>query len=154
MWLSCFHIFFSGRGYPDVAALGHNYYIQLNGEAIQVDGTSCSAPVFAGVVALLNAYRVENGKSKIGFANPLLYQIHANSPDAFNDITSGNNKCTEETCNGCTGFSAAPGWDATTGLGTPNYPKMIAALQELDGLASPSKTIEKMMTGLRGATQQ
>eukprot|EP01138_Halocafeteria_seosinensis_P012383 gb/GECG01012653.1/.p1 GENE.gb/GECG01012653.1/~~gb/GECG01012653.1/.p1 ORF type:complete len:637 (+),score=77.88 gb/GECG01012653.1/:1-1911(+) len=122
----------NGRGYPDVAAIGHAYYIELNGQESQVDGTSASCPVFAGVIGLLNAHRLENGGSPIGFANPLLYKMANNHPSAFNDVTSGNNKCTEGEC--CsTGFYAAPGWDATTGLGTPNVKEMLSALDEVDG---------------------
>ena len=49
----------AGRGYPDVAALGHKYYIQLDGESVGVDGTSASSPAFAGVIGLLNAYLLE-----------------------------------------------------------------------------------------------
>lgn len=65
----------SGRGYPDVSAFGHAYYIELDGQLQQVDGTSASCPVFAGIVSLLNAYRRENNKATIGFANPLLYKV-------------------------------------------------------------------------------
>lgn len=45
---------------------------------------------------------------------------------ALNDITSGGNQ-------GCNtpGFTAVPGWDPVTGLGTPNYPKLVEALVAL-----------------------
>lgn len=122
----------TGRGYPDVAALGHYYYIQMSGEALAVDGTSCSCPVFAGVIGLLNAERVKSGKPKIGFANPMLYQMYAQDATAFNDITDGNNFCTESSCSCTTGYKATTGWDATTGLGTPNFPKMKAAMAAID----------------------
>ena len=139
----------SGRGYPDVAALGHAYYIENNGQQVQVDGTSCSCPVFAGVVGLLNAYRVENGLATIGFANPLLYKIANEHPNAFNDITTGNNYCTEGQC--CsTGFEASQGWDATTGLGTPNVANLLSALQQIDGLKAPSQKVWNMAKTLRG----
>lgn len=116
----------TGRGYPDVAALGHNYVIWAGGEPTLVDGTSCSAPVFGAVVALANAARSAAGKKPIGFLNPTLYTLSA---DNFQDITSGDNKCTEDGCTpGCTGFTAAPGWDATTGFGTPNIAKFVAAI--------------------------
>eukprot|EP01138_Halocafeteria_seosinensis_P012381 gb/GECG01012651.1/.p1 GENE.gb/GECG01012651.1/~~gb/GECG01012651.1/.p1 ORF type:complete len:592 (+),score=73.71 gb/GECG01012651.1/:1-1776(+) len=138
-----------GRGYPDVAALGHAYYIELNGQEAQVDGTSASCPVFAGVIGLLNAYRVENGRSTIGFANPLLYKIAREHPNAFNDITTGNNYCTEGQC--CsTGFTATKGWDATTGLGTPNVANLLSALQAIDGLKAPSQKVLNLGKTLRG----
>jgi tripeptidyl-peptidase-1 len=137
----------SGRGYPDVSALGHNYYIELTGQVQAVDGTSAACPVFAGVMALLNAYRVSNGMSKMGFANPLLYSIWASTPSAFTDITIGNNKCTEESC--CaTGFSATTGWDAVSGMGTPVLPNLISGMQalfpELRGKAVPVKVLDAL----------
>ena len=112
----------TGRGAPDVAALGHNYFIYLGGSVTSVDGTSAATPVMAGIVANLNAWRLANGKPVLGFLNPLLYAIYAKDASAFNDIVQGDNSCTEDACP-CpanTGFSAAPGWDAATGLGTPN----------------------------------
>lgn len=116
----------AGRGYPDVAALGHNYYIELNGQVSAVDGTSASCPVFAGIMSIVNSARVKAGKAKLGFANPSLYKIAAEHPAAFNDITEGNNLCTETLC--CkTGFYAAAGWDATTGLGSPDISALVSA---------------------------
>jgi kumamolisin len=61
------------------------------------------APLWAALIALLNQQRGSN----IGFANPTLYQ---NAANGFNDITQGNNGS----------YSAGPGWDACTGLGSPN----------------------------------
>lgn len=52
----------------------------------------------------------------VGFINPVLYE----HPEVFNDITSGHNPgC------GTYGFEAVEGWDPVTGLGTPNYPKLL-----------------------------
>jgi len=85
----------SGRGAPDVAAVGHNYYIELGGQTSSVDGTSAATPVFAGLVANLNAWRITNGKPVLGFINPLLYKIHASFKGAFNDVVQGDNTCTE-----------------------------------------------------------
>ena len=116
----------AGRAYPDVAALGHNYYIELQGQVSAVDGTSASCPVFAGIMSIVNSARVKAGKAKLGFANPSLYKIASEHPAAFNDITEGNNLCTETLC--CkTGFYAAAGWDATTGLGTPDVSALVSA---------------------------
>lgn len=104
----------TSRGYPDVAALGHNYIIELSGSPIQVDGTSCSAPVFGGIIGIANGVRVAAGKKVLGFLNTALYQIAASTPTAFQDITVGDNTCTENGCvTGCTGFAAAKGWDAS-----------------------------------------
>jgi tripeptidyl-peptidase-1 len=81
---------------------------------------------FSGLIANLNAYRLKNNKPVLGFVNPLLYAIYAKDATAFNDVVQGDNTCTEDACP-CpanTGYYAAPGWDATTGLGTPNYGKI------------------------------
>jgi tripeptidyl-peptidase-1 len=67
-------------------------------------------------VTLINEQRLKAGKGPVGFINPVMYQ----NPQVFNDITKGNNE-------GCDtkGFSAVPGWDPVTGLGTPRYPEML-----------------------------
>lgn len=75
----------SGRGFPDVSAQGENFQIVIDSETGSVDGTSCSSPTFASVIALLNDELITAGKSSLGFLNPLLYS----SASALNDITSG-----------------------------------------------------------------
>ena len=67
---------------------------------------------------------------RLGYLNPLLYSIYAKDPTAFNDVLTGDNSCTESACP-CpanTGFGAVAGWDAATGLGTPNYEKIKATI--------------------------
>ncbi|KAF4555101.1 Pro-kumamolisin activation domain-containing protein 1 [Elsinoe fawcettii] len=103
------------RGFPDVSAIGLNVATVFDGQTLGVGGTSASAPIFAGIVTLLNEARIAAGKGPIGFLNPTLYA----NPDAFNDITIGSNPgC------GTGGFNATPGWDPVTGLGTPNFQKL------------------------------
>ena len=108
----------SGRGFPDVAAIGVDLEIIVGGQLGGVDGTSCSSPVFASVISLINDQLVAKGKSPLGFLNPFLYA----NPGAFKDITSGSNP-------GCNtnGFKAVKGWDPVTGLGTPNFAALKAA---------------------------
>ena len=119
-----------GRGYPDVAAVGHNCPTVMGGQVMGVDGTSCSSPVFAALLALLNDYQVARGKSKLGFANPVLYKMWGDNPNIFNDITKGNNWCTEmQCCNNTFGYESAVGWDPVTGLGTPNFGRMMEWLK-------------------------
>ena len=115
-----------GRGYPDVSVVGHNCPVVMGGSLQPVDGTSCASPVFAAMVALLNDHQVSQGKPKLGFLNPMLYKMWADDPTIFTDITEGNNWCTEEMC--CTpefGFAATKGWDPASGLGTPNFGRMV-----------------------------
>jgi tripeptidyl-peptidase-1 len=113
----------SGRGTPDVAALGDEYFQVVNGgSTIPVGGTSASSPSFAAIITLLNDLRLDNGKSTLGFLNPFLYKTASNNPDAFFDVTEGNNKNSFCCKSGQEdGFLCAAGWDPVTGLGTPNY---------------------------------
>jgi len=120
----------SNRGFPDVSALGHHYYVELGGQVQAVDGTSAATPAFSGLIASLNGWRAANGKPTLGYLNPLLYAVYAKDPTAFNDVLTGDNSCTESACP-CpanTGFGAVAGWDAATGLGTPNYEKIKATI--------------------------
>ncbi|MCJ1312860.1 hypothetical protein MMC25_006536 [Agyrium rufum] len=105
------------RGFPDVAANGANYVIAIDGSFSLVFGTSASSPTFGSVVTLINEARIDIGKSSVGFINPTIYKY----PQLFNDITAGGN----QGC-GTAGFTAVPGWDPVTGLGTPNYLKLVA----------------------------
>ena len=64
----------NGRAYPDVSVVGH-YCPVVSGDSIQpVDGTSCSSPIFASLLAILNEHQVSNNKPKLGFVNPVLYK--------------------------------------------------------------------------------
>ncbi len=95
-----------GRGVPDVAGdaspeTGYNVF--YGGQSAVVGGTSAVAPLWAALIALLN----QQSGSNIGFANLALYQ---NAENGFNDITQGSNGS----------YSAGPGWDPCTGLGSPN----------------------------------
>lgn len=102
----------SNRGYPDVSLASEDYALTQYSISINVDGTSCSAPVFGSLVALLNDARLSKGLPSLGWLNPLLYA----HPEAFTDITKGSNPA----C-GTGGFPAAPGWDPVTGLGTMKF---------------------------------
>lgn len=110
-----------GRGIPDVAALSCNFEVYSEGWGTET-GTSAATPTFAAVVARINAHRLENRKPALGFLNPALYSIgHVGF-----DVIDGNNKVSA-----CpAGFSAAVGWDAISGLGTPLYSVLSAALSE------------------------
>ncbi|CAK3961096.1 Tripeptidyl-peptidase sed2 [Lecanosticta acicola] len=85
-----------GRGFPDVAAQGTNISFVDEGNRTQFDGTSASAPIFAGVIGLLNAQRLTSGKRPLGFLNPWIYRY---GYDGFTDITRGGSR-------GCTGVTA------------------------------------------------
>lgn len=112
----------AGRAFPDVSALGDFGLLWINGRTRLVGGTSMSAPIFAAVLTRINEERIRLGKKTVGFVNPTFYA----HPEIFQDVVEGTNPgC------GTNGFSASPGWDPVTGLGTPNYPKMLALFKKL-----------------------
>jgi MYXO-CTERM domain-containing protein len=95
-------------------------------------GTSAGAPSFAGVLALVLQ---ATGGTGLGNANPMLYQIAAQLPGAFHDITTGDNvvPCTAGTkdCPASAphqyGYSAGPGYDLATGLGSVDTAALVDA---------------------------
>lgn len=93
------------RGSPDVAGNADpatGYRIRVDGSDTVVGGTSAVAPLWSGLIARLNALR----GGSLGFINAQLYQ----NATACRDITQGNNGA----------YKAGKGWDACTGLGSPN----------------------------------
>jgi kumamolisin len=117
-----------GRGVPDVAGDADpttGYTIRVDGQTTVIGGTSAVAPLWAGLVAVAN----QQLGTQVGFIQPAIYAAQAAS--AFNDITVGNNGA----------FSAGPGWDACTGLGSPIANKLIPLLKPASTSAkgSPSK---------------
>ncbi|KAH9170959.1 subtilisin-like protein [Lactarius sanguifluus] len=120
----------SGRGIPDIAAQAVTIPYFHKGQEIMADGTSCSTPIVAGIISLLNDYRLSQGKTQLGFLNPWLYGGGLNG---LNDIVSGSNP-------GCNtdGFSAIVGWDPVTGLGTPDFFRLMDLMPTLDpGSSNP-----------------
>ena len=104
-----------GRGVPDVAGNADpstGYIIRVDGQTSVIGGTSAVAPLWAGIIAVANA----QNKTTAGFLNPHLYA--ASAAAGFRDITEGSNGS----------FTAGPGWDACTGLGTPNLPNLLSFL--------------------------
>ncbi len=120
----------SGRTMPDVAlvsAVGEGYRVISEGVTYLVGGTSAASPTFAGILALVNQYQVAKGaqtQQGQGNINPNLYRIAQSTPSAFHDITTGNNivPCATGTPDcpmaGMFGYSAGPGYDLVTGLGS------------------------------------
>ena len=104
-----------GRGVPDVAGDADpttGYTIRVDGQTMVIGGTSAVAPLWAGLVAVAN----QQLGTQVGLIQPAIYAAKAAS--AFNDITQGNNGA----------FSAASGWDACSGLGSPIAGKLIPLL--------------------------
>jgi kumamolisin len=115
---------FAGRGVPDVSGDADpvtGYQVRVDGKNMIIGGTSAVAPLWAGLVALMNQ---QLGRPA-GFLNPAIYQFGGS---AFRDITSGNNGY----------WKAKSGWDPCTGLGSPNG---AALLKALTGQASHAESV-------------
>jgi subtilase family serine protease len=121
------------RSIPDVALTGDNVFvIYSNGVSGNVGGTSCAAPLWAGLAALINQQAGQLGQPSVGFLNPVLYALcrGTNYATTFHDITAGNNFNASSPTN----FSAVPGYDLCTGWGTPGGTNLINALTTPDYL--------------------
>lgn len=106
----------AGRGVPDVAGDADpatGYEVRVDGQSFVIGGTSAVAPLWAGLVALVN----QGLGRPVGFLNPLLYGSLAGK-GLMNDITVGNNGA----------FKAKAGWDACTGWGSPRGAALLKAL--------------------------
>jgi subtilase family serine protease len=124
----------SMRGVPDVAAdanpstgvpvvtsnAGGGYTISGHG------GTSASAPIWAGIIALADQYAGRH----LGFVNPAIYAIASSSAyhEAFHDVTVGNANTAEFPRGTIAGYRAGPGWDPVTGWGSPNAEVLVPLL--------------------------
>jgi len=122
----------TGRASPDVSLLGENFAVDISGQTIPIGGTSASTPTWGAIISLLNeeCLSASGGSKTLGFVNPLFYQ-HA---DAFTDITQGSNAIGS---NAASGWKCKKGWDAVTGLGTPQFTK----LQDVVRTACGSTTV-------------
>jgi kumamolisin len=108
-----------GRGVPDVAGNADpysGYQVVVDGKAEPIGGTSAVAPLWAGLIARL----AQASGTRFGLLQPLLYG--GATPGAnvagFNDIVDGTNGA----------YKASPGWDACTGLGSPNGTTLLSRL--------------------------
>jgi kumamolisin len=93
------------------------YWIFYNSQWLLYGGTSFSSPVWAGILTIINQYRVENGMPRVGYLNPQLYLDPAVQA-TFRDITAG---ATPD-------FAAGVGWDVPTGWGSPRALALAQAL--------------------------
>lgn len=105
----------TGRGVPDVCGDADpqtGYLVRVDGAQQTIGGTSAVAPLWAGLIARIN----QRLGAPLGFAQPRLYPLLGGA--AFHDISQGDNGS----------YSAGPGWDACTGLGSPDGTALAAAL--------------------------
>jgi uncharacterized protein (TIGR03437 family) len=170
------------RHVPDIsmnASADHDgYLVYSQGSDVVFGGTSVPSPIFAGLAALLNQNAIKNGKQNsagLGNVNPTFYSLSQTAPAAFHDITTGDNivtvTCTRQrNCtSGTVGFSAGPGYDQVTGLGSVDAYQLVAnwtgavtpivasthlALQSNVGslTAADSLTVTATVTSIDGST--
>jgi kumamolisin len=107
---------------PDVAAVADPFTgvrIVFDQQDLVGGGTSQSAPIWAGLAAVMNQYLLANGGREVGDLNPLLYRIAAGAPlPGFRDVVLGGNAVDD----------ATPGYDLVTGLGTPDIDNLVRNL--------------------------
>ncbi len=112
-------------GFEPYTATGVGVVIYENGEPKYASGTSLACPVWAATAAIVNQSRAQAGRGPIGLLNPHLYPLVGTG--AFNDVTSGSNGA----------YSAGPGYDLCTGLGSPDVGNLVAAFANPLSASSP-----------------
>jgi kumamolisin len=138
---------FKGRGVPDVTGDGDpdtGYNILVDGQKVQEGGTSAVAPLWAALIATVN----QKLNGRVGFVNPQLYSL-PNASGVFHDIKVGNNRVSFQQFNNV-GYDAGPGWDAASGLGSPDGTALSGVLKLGASAAAPS-IAPKVRTGKRAA---
>jgi subtilase family serine protease len=130
----------SGRGVPDISYSGdvnNGLLIAWSqgdpanvGDIFLFGGTSAGSPQWAAIIALAD----QADHHPLGFINNDLYSLaRSHDSSVFHDITTGSNTVSLTDTSGnpvnITGFPAAKGWDAVTGLGTPNVAHLLQFLR-------------------------
>lgn len=116
------------REVPDIAADADpltGAQVVISGQLTQVGGTSQATPIWAGMMALMNQYLKQQHLPVAGFLNPALYRLAAGSPTypPFHDVTLGSNLL----------YPTGPGYDMTTGLGSPDAWNLVRDLAAYEG---------------------
>lgn len=142
------------RAVPDVAyngAILHGVLVPLIAEFggfFRFGGTSCGSPQWAAITAIAD----QQAGHDYGFINSALYKAaQDNAAAAFNDVTSGNNSALEYDASNnavsISGFSAGPGWDAVTGLGSPKAGGLLSELALTWGAGQGQAAISNSKNG-------
>jgi kumamolisin len=115
------------RSVPDVSIAADpntGAFLVLQGQPMGIGGTSWSAPMWAGICALINEARQAAGLPALAFLNPLIYPLLGSA--AFHDILSGSDGA----------FTAGPGYDRVTGIGVPDVKELIRTLTAAPAVAT------------------
>ena len=118
----------TGRGVPDVAGNADpatGYQVLVDGNSTVIGGTSAVAPLWSALICRL----AQATGSRFGLIQQRLYAgvLPAQAAPGFQDITSGSNGA----------YSAGPGWDACTGLGSPNGSALLTRLSSPPAALAP-----------------
>merc|ERR1711981_557496 len=135
----------NGRASLDVALLGEKFAVVDGGRTLAVGGTSASTPTWGAIISLLNeeCLSASGGEKTLGFVNPLFYQ----NADAFTDITVGSNAIGS---NSRSGWKCTEGWDAVTGLGTPQFTKLQNVVRKACGGPAPATWAQRNLVDDEG----
>ena len=139
---------FNGRGVPDVTGDGDpdtGYNILVDGQPVQEGGTSAVAPLWAALIARIN----QKLKGRVGFVNPQIYSLPPTC-GAFHDISVGNNRVSFQEFKNV-GYDAGPGWDAASGLGSPDGSALSDVLKASPPAAGKRSSPAKIRTKQRAA---
>ena len=137
------------RNTPDVAMAAENIHVFFNNGATGAfGGTSCAAPLWAGVVALMNQQAKQAGQPPVGWINPIIYSLAKSSkyPLLFHDIVTGDNTWASSSNN----FHAVAGYDLCTGWGTPVGQALIDALAGPPDALGVSPAVGFVASGILG----
>ncbi len=134
------------RCVPDAASIASTItvpgtlfpYVVRNGQTAGVGGSSLTGPVWSGLVALINQARANVGLPAVGLLAARLYPLIGTN--AFQDITAGGNGT----------YSAAPGYDLCSGVGSANVTGLVAALTTADPPSFSTAPISRTISN--GAT--
>lgn len=121
----------STRSVPDVAMFADVYpgYLLYTDGWTSIGGTSAAAPLFAGIVALVDQRASATGQPALGFVASLMYELGAAGSSALYDITIGDNNIFPEPEYGITCCAAAAGYDLATGWGSPLADRLLLELE-------------------------
>ena len=143
----------NARDVPDVSltasAVHGGYVMYFNGGLMAAGGTSAASPAFAGIVSILNQYLTVKGaisKPGLGNIDPALYNLAQNTTSIFHDITVGDNivPCaagSKGCVNGSFGYSAGPGYDLATGLGSVDAFNLVTKWTSLPSATGTTLTL-------------
>ncbi len=149
------------RDVPDVAlsaAIHDSYPFTTGGVNAFAWGTSTATPAFAGIVALLNQYLIQNSslaQPGLGNINPELYRLAQSASGVFHDVSVGDNivPCEQQSpncVNSFIGFGAGSGYDQATGLGSVDAYALTTKFNSTAGNTATTLTTNSSSVDLNG----